>query len=1142
MTDFTHLHVHTEYSMLDGANNVGNLIKRAADLNMSSLAITDHGNLHGIIHFYEKALKNGIKPIIGEEFYLSPHPLDSTNEMKRKAKNYHLVLLAKNEKGLGNLYKLSSLGFTRGFRYRPRIDKGMLRKHSDGLVCLSACRGGEIQSNILNNDIDGAMRSAREYCEIFSKERFFLELMRIGLADDNRIIEGQMEIARELGIDVVATNDVHYLTKKDSLAHEILLCIQTGRTINDEDRFRFQTNEFYLKTPEEMSELFSDIPEALSNTMKVADMCNVKIDVSGKNFKMPRVELKEGFDNEDDYLEYLAGKGLEEKFPGEITPEVKKRYEYELSVIEKMNYAGYFIIIYNLIEMAKENNITIGPGRGSAAGSLILYLLGITKVNPLEYGLFFERFLNPERISMPDVDIDISDLDRDKLLNILTEKYHRENVALIATFGTLKSRQVFTDVARAFEVPPAEVKRITKRMPANAGLGDVYDESADFRKLVENDPNFKKIYDISLVLENNVRHVSKHAAGIVITPGPMTDYAPVFSSPGEQTNITQFEKDTLEKIGLVKMDLLGLRTLSVIDNTLDMLAGRDVEIDIDNLPKDDSDTFDTIRKGATAGVFQLESAGMRSFLRRYGPEDFNDIIKIISFYRPGPMQEMGKIINRKNGKEKVTYDHPLAEDILSETYGLMIYQEQVMSIANKIAGFSFAKADILRKAMSKKKRDLMNQYEKEFVEGAQAKGIDKRIALNIFEKIAKFAEYGFNKSHGTAYAFLSYQTAYLKTHYPLEFMASTINSYIGVIKKVVKYIEETKAMDIPILQPDINKSGFKVSVEGNGLRLGLGIIKNVGQSAVENIMKNRKDEPYKNFYDFLTRVDTKTVNKKAVESLIKAGAFDSLGKDRHLLLDNFPEILNRADKKKEKIEAGMLSLFGEESDGDWESMITVDKKWNKEKLLNFEFEVLEFFISGHPLEKYRGLYNSIVTHSLDDFNELDSDENVTMIGILNNISKKKARSGKYYSLFRLFTLEGYVACAIFNDTHEKYSPYLVKDSSVVVFGKTKRDDENTLPRIFVDKIIPLEEVRKYIDGVKLSITLDEMDEKMINDLRTFASSNMGNNHLIVQIKSKQDNTIRIKSKSLQIAVNSHNFSKLENIVGEGNVHYLFKQF
>ncbi len=1143
MNNFTHLHVHTEYSLLDGVNNIRKLITLASDLNMKSLAITDHGNLYGAIEFYEQAVKHGIKPIIGEEFYLSPFPLDDTDKNKQKVKNYHLVLLAKNEIGLKNLYKLSSEAFIKGFHYRPRIDKNLLEKNSEGLICLSACRGGEVQRLILDNDYNGAKKAAEYYRDLFGKDNYFLELMRIGLSDDNKIIEEQVKIAEELGIEYVATNDVHYLTKDDSIVHEVLLCVQTGRTMSDEDRWKFPTQEFYLKSHEEMKELFSDLPKAIENSVKIADMCNIIIDISGKNFKMPRVDIDPAFNNENEFLEHIASKGLKSKFGDNPSKEIMKRYKYELSVIQKMNYAGYFIIIHDLIDMAKKHHISIGPGRGSAAGSLILYLLDITQVNPLEYGLFFERFLNPERISMPDVDIDVSDKDRDKLLDLLSEKYNPDNVSLIATFGTLKTRQVFTDVARVFEVEPSEVKKLTKRMPENTSLKDVIEESEEFKKLYKENSVYNKIINIALQLENNVRHVSKHAAGVVITPGPTTDYAPVWRPYDEKLSITQFEKDALEKIGLVKMDLLGLRTLSVIDNTVNLLKKKNIDVNIQALEFNDEKTFKLIKEAKTAGVFQLESTGMRSFIRRYMPDDFDDIIKIISFYRPGPMagDQMSQIVKKKNNKEPVTYDHPILEKTLKETFGHIIYQEQVMAIANEMAGFSFAKADILRKAMSKKKHDLMNKYEKEFVDGAGKKNIKKQDALAIFEKIAKFAEYGFNKSHGTAYAFLSYQTAYLKAHYPHEFMASTINSYLGTIKKVVKYIEETKAMNIPIKQPDINKSDFEVIPEDEALRLGLGIIKNVGQNAVINIIESRSDGQYTSFYDFLLKVDLRTVNKKSIESLIKSGAFDSLGIERYILWENLSEIMNRAESEKKKKENGMISLFGEAEADDWETALKVDNKWDKEQLLNYEFEVLEFFISGHPLEKYKEIYHSVVSHTLDDFNDLDADSKIVMIGIVNNIQKKKARRGGNYALFRLFTMEGYISCTIFNETLDKYSDILLKDNALIIIGKTAKDDDKSLPKIIVEKMLPLIDIKQYISGINISMDINTLNDEMISDLVDFSSDNIGKNEIHFSV-SDGNNELQAVSKKYHIALNRQNYKKLEDIFGEGNIKYIFKQF
>ncbi len=1139
MKDFVHLHVHTEYSLLDGANKIDKLINQAVKLNMRSLAITDHGNLFGMIDFYDLAIKNGINPIIGEEFYLA-----KKHRTDKEKGNYHLVLLAKNQKGLSNLIKLSSIAFLEGFRYKPRIDLEVLKIYSEGLIGLSACRAGEIQKAIIENKDSDIDEFVEKYLDIFGQENFYLEMMRVGMEDDEIIIAKQKEIAKKFGIGYVATNDAHYLTRDDSIVHDVLLCIQTGSTLEDEDRWRFSSNEFYLKSKEEMNELFKDMPEALENTVKIAEMCNVKIDTTGKNIRMPKVEFDNRFQNDYDYFEYLAEKGLEKRFGKDISKEIKERYDFELKVIKEMNFAGYFIIIYNLVQMAKDNNISVGPGRGSAPGSLILYLLGITEINPLEYGLYFERFLNPQRVSMPDVDIDIADKDRDKLIDLLIDKYGKDNVAQIAAFGKLKSRQVFTDVARAFSMPPSEVKKITKTIPQNFALKDAYEESNEFKKVIDTNPRYKKIYEISLSLENNTRQLSKHAAGIVITPGPLMNFVPVCKAgENEKTSVTQFEKNALEKIGLVKIDVLGLRTLSVIDNILKLLKEKNIDIKLNEIELNDEKTFQLIKEANTIGVFQLESNGMRGFIRRYEPENFNDIIKIISFYRPGPMagDQMSGIVKRKNGKEKIEYDHPILESILKDTYGYIIYQEQVMQIANKLAGFTFAEADILRKAMSKKKIDLMNKYREKFVEGARKKKIEPKIAEMIYEKISEFAKYGFNKSHGTAYAFLSYYTAYLKAHYPLEFMAATINSYMGNIKDIVKYIEEVKNMNIPILPPDINKSDYYVTVEEDALRLGLGIIKNVGESAVRNIIINRKEGEYENIYDFLERVDNNTVNKKAMESLIKAGAFDSFKMERGALYESLSDLTNKVSISKKDKEKGLINLFEETESDDWKELIKTSNVWDKETKLNYEFEVLEFFISGHPLDKYRNLYESFISHKLDEFEDLEGEVSVRMIGIISNASRQKSRRGNQYANFRLFTIEGYIEAKAFQNVLEKYGDLIKNDKIVLIEGKTVRKDEKDKPQIIAELVIPIEKISDYIYALEMNIEENKIDDIFIEELENILSSYSGKNYFLMNIKGR-DSTVRIKSKKFLISANNTVFKKLQEIAGDGNLKYRFKKF
>ncbi|MEO0234646.1 MAG: DNA polymerase III subunit alpha [candidate division WOR-3 bacterium] len=1148
MKDFVHLHLHTEYSLLDGAINLDKLIKRALELDYSSLAITDHGNLFGIIEFYDKCVKNGIKPIIGQEFYIVKDlEKDKSENIKDDDKNFHLLILAENDAGYKNLIKLSSEAYIKGFRYKPRIDYNLLKKHSKGLIGLSACRKGEVQHYILENRFEDALDAAKRYIDFFGKDNFFLELMRVGMVDDQLIIEKQLEISEKLGIGYVATNDVHYLNEEDYEIHDVLLCLQTGTVLSDERRLKFSSKEFYLKSKEQMNTLFKDLPRALENSVKIAERCNVSIDTTGKNFKMPKISIPDEFENEKNYLEFLVNQGLEKKFKGNPPKEVLDRVKFEMDVIERMNYSGYFIIIYNLVKKARENNIPVGPGRGSAAGSLVLYLLDVTKVNPLDYGLYFERFLNPDRVSMPDVDIDISDKDRDKLINLLIEEYGNENVAQIAAFNNLKSRQVFTDVARVFGLPPSEVKNITKKLPPDISLEEGKNEITNWKELTGGKEEYEKVLNLAIGLEKNKRHVSKHAAGIVITPGPVTDFVPVWKQSSDDNGIvTQFEKNCIEKIGLVKIDVLGLTTLSVIEFTLDLLKEKNISIDLYSLPLDDKKTYELLQSGKTIGVFQLESAGMRDLLKRYKPTEFNDIINIIAFYRPGPLgpEQKESIIKRKNKKEEITYKHPKLEPILKETFGHPLFQEQVMQMANMLGGFTFAEADTLRKAMGKKDPTIMDRYTKRFVDGAVKQGIPEELAYEIFEIMAKFAGYGFNKSHATVYGLLSYFTAYLKAHYPVEYMCSVINSYISNIKDIVFYISEVKDMGIPILPPDINSSDFYVKVENDSLRLGMGVIKNVGENAVREIVNSRNEGKFKDFMDFLLRVNTTTVNQKAIESLIKAGVFDSLKISRDTLFENLSHLLNLAQSKKKEEDSGMMSLFASavdpSFDNDWKKKLVNQKKWDKETTLMFEREVLGFYLSGHPIEKEREIYRSIVSASNEDVKDMQNDTFVTLMGIVTDFSKKKAKSGVYYANFKIFTLEGYLDCMIFSNKLEEYSKILFDDQQVIIEGRVSKSDKDIEVKIVVEKVYTLNQIKEMIDGIEISLPSDSYKNGEFDELENVLKNFKGEKNLYFKVYDSEQ-SLMIRSKKYKINPTTQLFLKIQDIFDVDSVKYRFRR-
>ncbi len=1144
MKDFVHLHLHTEYSLLDGAINIDKLIKKAVEYDFKSLAITDHGNLFGIIEFYDRCIKNGIKPLIGEEFYIVR---DLGKNEPNNDINYHIILIAENEAGYKNLIKLSSEAYLKGFRYKPRIDYKLLKKYSKGIIGLSACRKGEVQYHIVENRFDDALRSAENYIDILGENNFFLELMRVNMADDNYIIDNQLKIAEKLKIGYVATNDVHYLEEDDFEIHDVLLCLQTGTQISDEKRLKFSSNEFYLKSKEKMMELFKDLPEAIDNTVVIANRCNLFIDTSGKNIKMPRIDIPPEFENEKIYLEFLVNEGLKKHFKDNITTKIQERINFELKVIDRMNYAGYFIIIYNLVKKARENNIPVGPGRGSAAGSLVLYLLDVTRVNPLEYDLYFERFLNPDRISMPDVDIDISDKDREKLINILVEEYGTDNVAQIAAFNNLKSRQVFTDVSRVFGLAPGEVKNITKRLPADLSLEEGVKELTNWKEIIGGNKIYEKVLKLSIGLEKNKRHVSKHAAGIVITPGPVTDFVPVWKqSSDEKVIITQFEKNSIEKIGLIKIDVLGLTTLTVIQYTLDLLKEKGNNIDLYSLPLDDNQTYELLQSGKTTGIFQLESSGMKDLLKKYKPTHFKDIINIIAFYRPGPLgpEQKESIIKRKNGKEEVTYKHPLLKDILKDTYGHTLFQEQVMQMAHVIGGFTFAEADTLRKAMSKKDASIMDSYTKKFIDGAKKHKIDENLAYEIFDTMAKFAGYGFNKSHATVYALLAYFTAYLKSHYPIEYMCSLINSYINDIKDIVFYISEVKDMGIPILPPDINRSDFLIKVENDSLRLGIGVIKNVGENVVGEILTVRKEGLFEGFMDFLLRVNLSVVNQKAIESLIKAGVFDSLGCERDRLFENLQHLLSMASTKKKERENGIINLFDSDTvidkKDEWKKMLVNDKKWDKEKILVFEREVLGFYLSGHPLEKEREIYRSIVSLSNEELKELSNDSEVVLMGIITDLSKKKAKSGSYFASFKIFTLEGYVDCMIFSNKLEEYSKILENDRKVVINGRVRKTDRDSEEKIFVEKIYTVEQIKDMIDGIEISLKLDSYNNGEFEELENILQNFKGEKNLYFRLYDDTQD-IKIRSRKYNINPSLQLFFKIQTIFEQENVKFIFRR-
>ncbi len=1077
---FTHLHVHTEYSLLDGAGRIHDLLDKAKVLGMDALAITDHGNMFGVINFYKEAKKRGIKPIIGCEIYMAMRKM-SDKDPRLDADQYHLVLLAENNTGYKNLMRIVSTGYLEGFYYKPRVDVDVLRKHAEGLICLSGCIAGEIQQRLLKGDYTGAKKTAVIYKDIFGTGNFYLEIQNQGMEEERQIMPDMIRLSEETGIPLVATNDVHYIDKKDWEPHDILLCIQTGKTINQRDRLRFPNHEFYLKSEQEMRGLFPNIPEAIDNTAKIAERCNVQLDFG--TVHLPYFEIPEGY-TADSYLRKLVYGGFEKRYKNH-TENMVKRLEYELETIRTMGYSHYFLIVWDFIKFAKRENIMVGPGRGSAAGSLVSYCLHITDIDPLKYNLIFERFLNPHRITMPDIDIDFCFERREEVIDYVVQKYSADRVAQIITFGTMAARGAVRDVGRAIDMPYHEVDLIAQQIPLELGItiDRALNVNSYLADMYNRDDKVKYLIDMARAVEGMPRHASTHAAGVVISKEPIEEYVPLYRQDSGIT--TQYAMGNLEELGLLKMDFLGLRTLTVIRDTLDIIErGGGRRPDIESLTYDDPKVFKLISSGNNDGIFQLESIGMKNFMKELKPNSFEDIIAGISLFRPGPMEQIPLYINNKNNPEGVEYKHPMLEKILDVTYGCIVYQEQVMQIVRELAGYSFGRSDLVRRAMSKKEMDVMEQERKNFifgiekggnvlVEGALRRGISEDTAKEIFDDMIDFAKYAFNKSHAAAYAALAYQTGWLKCYYPVEFMAALLTSIIGNSKKVSQYIECCKRMDIEVLPPDINESEAVFTVTKGRIRFGLGAVKNIGLSAVKSILKAREAEGhFLSLSDFCNRVDLSYVNKKALESLIKAGALDSLKGYRSQYMAVYDRIADSILQLKRNNIKGQISLFdmpgakGEPTAP--EDLLPDRDEFDKRTLLNFEKEVLGLYISGHPLEDHRErlrVNSSVNTHKLHILDEggdrLDrripnlADGNIVRIaGMVVDIKNKTTKNNELMAFVVLEDLYGTVELIIFPKLYKSCMEILIEDNIIVVEGRLSlREDEE--PKIVCDSIRPL---------------------------------------------------------------------------------------
>mgnify|MGYP000657408909 CR=1 FL=1 len=1117
---FIHLHVHSEYSILDGFLRVNELIKRVKEFKMPAVALTDHGGMYGIIPFYKRAKKEGIKPIIGVEMYFSP-----TSRFDKKGKedavNYHILLLAKNFKGYQNLTRLVSIGHLEGFYYKPRIDMEVLKKYSEGLIVGTSCLKGEIPSLILSGQYERAKKRVYAFKEIFGDD-FYIELQNHHLPEEERVIPELLRLAKETDTKYFASNDAHYLKKEDAKAHGILLCIQTQTTISNPDRLKFQTDEFYLKSFEEMWELFKDIPDAIHTTMEIAEKCEVEIPL-GKS-RLPKFPLPEG---EDAFsvLKKKCEEGIEEKF-GKETPEIMERLTRELSVIKEMGFSDYFLIVSDFVSFAKRKGIRVGPGRGSAAGSLVSYLLGITEINPLQYNLLFERFLNPQRISLPDIDIDFSDERRDEVIEYVRKKYGEDRVAQIATFGRMEARGVIRDVGRVLGYSAKEMDRIAKLIPFGMNFNDALVNEPLLKKEMESDENKRELFELSMKLEGLIRNFSTHAAGIVIGDTPLSDLVPLQFTKDKSVT-TQYDKDVLEEMGLLKMDFLGLRTLTVIENALTLInREREENFEIEKIPLDDEKTFSLLREGKTIGVFQLESPGMRRVLTGVKPNTMEDIIAVLSLYRPGTIKsgQVDEFIKRKHGVINYTSIHPLLDEILKPTYGIIVYQEQVMQVAQKLAGYTLAEADLLRKAMGKKKKDIMAKLRDDFINRCINNGIEKEIAERVFNTIEKFAEYGFNKSHSTAYATISYQTAYLKAHYPKEFFTALLTSVSGNEDREADYIKEAESMGIKILPPDINKSDIYFKIEGDAIRFGFSAIKNVGENAAKIIVEEREKGEYRSFYDFLTRCKSGKINKKVIESLIKAGAFDSLNPDRVLLLEEL-----KGNEKKKPM------LFSEP---------VKKKKVSKGKILDWEKEAFGFYFSGHPLKNYieKMRKNEI---RISNLSEIESGSNVKLLGAITSFRHYKTKRGDVVLKFVLEDESGKISIVAFNPVASQVENYLRKEGVIRIEGEYRIENDRVSVRVLkVLEFLTKRELEEKLKDVEkrgfhlyLKLKRKNINDEFLRSLHEFFEKHRGNDPVTIYLVLNGKRLEMELEREHFIKVTPNVITELKKLIGEENFWY-----
>ena len=1170
---FTHLHVHTEYSLLDGSAKIPELVLRAKELGFDSLAITDHGVMYGAIDFYKACKNAGIKPIIGCEVYVAPGSRFDRENVKGEERYFHLILLAKSNLGYENLSKIVTRGFTEGFYYKPRVDMEVLETFHEDVICLSACLAGEVAVHLRHGDYEGAKEAALRYRGIFGED-YYLEMQDHGLPEQRVVNQGVMRLHEELGIPMVVTNDSHYIKAEDAEPHDILLCIQTQKTVDDPDRMRYEGGQFYLKSEQEMAELFPYAKEALENTHKIAEQCNVNIIFHDQ--KLPKFDIPAEYPDSAAYLRALCEEGLKKRYEN-ITDELKSRLDYELSTIQTMGYVDYFLIVWDFIHFAKTHGIAVGPGRGSAAGSLVSYCLDITELDPIHYSLIFERFLNPERVSMPDIDVDFMPEGRQAVIDYVTEKYGEDQVVQIVTFGTMKAKQVIKDVGRAYDMPYSLRDTISKMVPneLNITLADALKMSKELRDLYESDPQITKLIDMSMKLEGLPRHASVHAAGVVIGSAPIENYVPL-SKDSKSVVTTQYNMTTIEELGLLKMDFLGLRNLTVIQNAVKLVEqSKGVKLDLAHLDMNDAKVYEMIGAGKTEGVFQLESSGMKGFMTELKPKNIEDIIAGISLYRPGPMDIIPMYLKAKANPETVSYAAPQLEKILSPTYGCIVYQEQVMQIVMELAGYSMGRADLVRRAMSKKKGEVMDRERKNFVFGNEeegvpgciARGIPEETANKIYDEMIDFAKYGFNKSHAACYAIVAYQTAYLKCRYPVEYMAALMTSVKTNNSKVSAYIQTAKSMGIEILPPDVNLATGDFSVDGNAIRYGLSAIKSVGEGVTEAIEEDRYlHGPYKSLEDFATRMSNKEANKRTLESLICAGAFDNFGYNRRQLLMVYPLILDQAAKDKKNAISGQMSLLdfmGEEEKKSFEIRYPNVADFDKDEKYAREKEMTGVYISGHPLDDYRDVLSRVTTARSIDFvteaaddeaeaaQESDNENRVndkapyTVGGIIEDVTVKITRRGDAMSFVTIEDLYGTMEVVVFARDYDRIKSMLVKDAKVLISGNASVDDRGA--KLLLSKITSLDEARSDYEAESKQIWVRFPDkagfEKNEKKLIDILYEHPGKSVVYAFLPAAETGAkpmVKPMPKNRRVTITDELIRKLEATFGEENVRLVEK--